>query len=589
MPLTTRIGVALVLIGVALHVGWARWAATRTWVPLDVPISLSRGHTRTGEFKINLESKYWMEIEVERKFDFDGVPCMLGFGFHECKDTRGVLRASWLLSNNGQSVACGDTDHAQGSLGGTETMGRELGSFSVAKGQHFVVDLDVLGDSSQLNAGNPRLRIFEEGGSYPEYEIRQESLFLATFFFLPFGSTLLIAGLVWRNKPIVSLTEPGPPSAKLCYELESGPSTPGEPRGAVRVSRFPTTARLGIVLIFFGLPSFACIQYWMATRTFVPVDMPVSLARGHIKTGPFAINLRSSYSIQIDMDEHWWFDAKCNPYSALQARSMLYKDGQTIADETSLHDGYLGYIDAEKGIYNLDIEVLSDASCLDASHPRLRVSTSKSDYDGPPAAFLWLSALCAGVGISLVALSGVTHFSTRSAHAASAELAGRGRQNFHWAQMLPLKKGFSGPPPFGLVAVVLYCAVVTPIWLLEAYLRPISAGISVHLVKPGTTSIKSDLGIQPIILRLTSGGAGTPPGTPPVLDLQSRRVSWSGLETALKEELRLRPDYRVYLEADPNLEWQDVVKAVDIIKGVQADVVLLTPDTQRALRQIGPE
>src|SRR6266571_4926391 len=102
MPLAARIGVALILTGVALHVGWARWAATRTWVPLDIPIPLSRGHIKTGEFKINLESTYWMEVEVERKFDFDGVPCLLGFGFDECKNIPGVLKALWSLSNEGR-------------------------------------------------------------------------------------------------------------------------------------------------------------------------------------------------------------------------------------------------------------------------------------------------------------------------------------------------------------------------------------------------------------------------------------------------------------------------------------------------------
>jgi hypothetical protein len=337
MPLAARIGVALILIGVALHVGWARWAATRTWVPLDIPIPLSRGHMKTGEFKINLESTYWMEVEVERKFDFDGVPCLLGFGFDECKNTPGVLKASWSLSNEGRVVARGDTDHAQGMLGGTRTMGRELGSFAAGKGQHYVVDLDVLEDGTRLNAGNPRLRILELGGSYPEYQPWHISVFLATVFFLPVGGALLISSFVRRDHTIVSLTERGPHRGGLHFDSESGP-TPREPLAPKRGLRLPATVWSGIGLIFLGIASYTGIQYWMATRSFVAVNIPVSLAPGHLRTGPFQINLRGWYSIWIDLDQNRQFDVNCLPYSALRTRWVLHRDGKVVeeSDKSSM-------------------------------------------------------------------------------------------------------------------------------------------------------------------------------------------------------------------------------------------------------------
>jgi len=42
--------------------------------PQNIPISLAPGHVKTPEFEINLESSFWVSIEVERKFDYAGVP-----------------------------------------------------------------------------------------------------------------------------------------------------------------------------------------------------------------------------------------------------------------------------------------------------------------------------------------------------------------------------------------------------------------------------------------------------------------------------------------------------------------------------------
>ena len=83
LPFSTRIGLALILIGIVWFGGWAYWTATRIWVPVDLPISLSRGHIRTPAFEINKESAYQIEIEVKREFDIESVPCPIGD--HECE------------------------------------------------------------------------------------------------------------------------------------------------------------------------------------------------------------------------------------------------------------------------------------------------------------------------------------------------------------------------------------------------------------------------------------------------------------------------------------------------------------------------
>jgi len=66
-------------------------------------------------------------------------------------------------------------------------------------------------------------------------------------------------------------------------------------------------------------------------------------------------------------------------------------------------------------------------------------------------------------------------------------------------------------------------------------------------------------------------------GVPPRLYVNSRAVSWEDLDAVLNKELRLRPPtWPVYLEGDPAIEWGHAVKAMDVIRGLHAEVVLLT-------------
>jgi hypothetical protein len=200
VPFTARIGVALALVGIALYVGWRRWVASRTWLPLDIPVSMSRGQIKTGEFKINVKSKYWIYVEVERKFDFDGVPCLLGLGFDECNNTPSVLKASWSLSDSGRVVAQGSSDEEQGMLGGTKTMGRGIGTFRAGKGQHYALTVDILEDGSRLNVGNPRLRIEEMGGIYEQYDSRSDAVFLVAALVVVAGLILIIRSIIVQRE-----------------------------------------------------------------------------------------------------------------------------------------------------------------------------------------------------------------------------------------------------------------------------------------------------------------------------------------------------------------------------------------------------
>jgi len=59
--------------------------------------------------------------------------------------------------------------------------------------------------------------------------------------------------------------------------------------------RVPLSVPIGIGLILLGVGSRAAIDHWMRTRIVRPVDMRVSFAWGHIRTGSFRLNLDADY------------------------------------------------------------------------------------------------------------------------------------------------------------------------------------------------------------------------------------------------------------------------------------------------------
>jgi biopolymer transport protein ExbD len=540
---------------------------------------MSRGQIKTGEFKINVKSEYWIYVEVERKFDFDGVPCLLGFRFDECNNTPSVLKASWSLSERGRVVAQGSSDEEHGMLGGTRTMGRGIGAFGAGKGQHYALTVDILEDGSRLNVGNPRLRIEEIGGIYWQYDSRGDAVFLVAALGVVAGLILIIRSIIVqrenRGRRTVSLTEPGPQREEVHLGSRSGPPTPREAQTPRKGLRFRAIAWLGISSIFLGLASFATIQYWLGTRTFVAVNMPISLVPGHIKTGPFRINLNDWYTIWIDLDQNAPFGPNCSSYSVLHTRWALRRDGIVAqeSDEPIIRDCFLGFLQAGKGTYDLEVEVLSDASCLNPRHPRLRVRTSKSYYTDSTGPVQWLSLLCAGAGMSLLALLGHRQLRGRSARAASFALSESPGQYFHFAQKFQLTKKFSGLPPFGLVAAIICFVGVFPLYVLKSPRPPL--GLKVRVLKPAVLSMKIKSLTEPVVVRLKSGA-------PRKLYLNSRLVPLSALDVELKKELKLRPDWVVYFDADPDLPWEQAAEVIDLIRGAGAEVVLLTPGSQKS-------
>ena len=75
-----RLGIVLIIVGVALTAGRIAWFDHEHMCLLDMPVSLSIGHIRTSDFKLNLRKLYLIEIESQKTLEFYRLNCMLELG-----------------------------------------------------------------------------------------------------------------------------------------------------------------------------------------------------------------------------------------------------------------------------------------------------------------------------------------------------------------------------------------------------------------------------------------------------------------------------------------------------------------------------
>lgn len=588
VPIAARVGFALILIGTILYGGWALWRTTRTWVPLDIPISLSRGRTRTNEFKINVESAYWVEILINQQFDFKGVPCVAGYKFEGCKGTPSALKAVWSLSDHGKVVAGGTTDF-QDNFGPPGVIRWTLSIIGAEEGDHYVLEVHTLGDGSWLDAGKPRLRMEGAEWEHKEYDSRGVPFFLAAVFIVALGTTFLARSLaadkLYGKKQSALFGGMALQPAGAHHDPGLGSPTPGKVSVTAKIRYLPPAAWLGIILVVLGVAAYASIQHWMVTRIFVPVNIPVSLSPGHIKTGPFHVNLRNTYSpwIHVDGGLCGYPPPNCNFYTGPYTQWVLRRNGRVVKEwqERSLFDAMFRGIDIEKGTYDLSVNVLADASCLNGLHPTLRLEADESPYTYYVSILLWASALFTAVGICLLILFGYAQFRERNARAVSFGIFDSVGYHFNWANKFRVRQVFTGLPPFILLSgsIGLILAFIYFLFLLP----PTPRGLKVHLVAPKRSAPNVQPALPPVVIQIEGNGDSAKS----ILYLNGRPVSLGALDVELMKDLKLRPDWIVYLRADPNVAYGDVVAVIDVVRGMELEVVLLSRGTDERHAKMG--
>ncbi len=139
-------------------------------------------------------------------------------------------------------------------------------------------------------------------------------------------------------------------------------------------------------------------------------------------------------------------------------------------------------------------------------------------------------------------------------------------RSYGFAQTLPLRGRFSRLPAFALIGAPVL-ALLIPMFALMLQ-RPIPVGLSVHLLKVGVTNHDSTSIVVSVIGSSARGESAA--------YVNSKEIPWNELGNTLRSQLRVRPLWSVYVAGEDKVAWRDVANAIDVARGLDAEVVLLT-------------
>ena len=344
-----------------------------------------------------------------------------------------------------------------------------------------------------------------------------------------------------------------------------------------------TLATIGLIVLATAIFVSWGANRWVQTRTFDPVDMPISLEAGQIRSGEFEINLRETYWVSIHIDysvDDYYNDDRCsfrnlgskrlrvfrmNPRSAtgreLWARSYDLDEGQGA-------DGFRGI----PGKYEVEWDVPAGAACLNARHPRLRVFASSDDYLKFGALLQYPCLFLGGIG-AMLALRGLWSwlqaFAPRPRLRMFPELVLRNVIG---------RRRYSPAPPiwdmsnFGIVwGSILYVLMFT-FWFATVTANP-PHGILVDLKQSRSVAAQPSPWSD-----TTSVYLG-----PLQFYVNGKPIERSELRDTLAKALSKQMVWSVYLEAHPDCTFGDAIYAMDTIQGLGAKVIWITPKTRKAL------
>jgi hypothetical protein len=185
------------------------------------------------------------------------------------------------------------------------------------------------------------------------------------------------------------------------------------------------------------------------------------------------------------------------------------------------------------------------------------------------AGFCWLGVSAVGAGIFLLTKGAASVLWPTPAPVVPGEVTVPRHAHLPWKRKPAKGRLIAGLTQFPLVMQIF---LMVPLFalMLDHISKPTPIGLTVHLLRPGPTAAISP-GIQPLLVRV----AARPQWHGVRVD--SKLVVWEDLPRLLRTELMRRPpEWPVYVEGDPAMDWQYVVQVIDVIEGVGGRVVLLT-------------
>jgi biopolymer transport protein ExbD len=352
------------------------------------------------------------------------------------------------------------------------------------------------------------------------------------------------------------------------------------------LSRLSLTSRIRLATLLVPIAMLGDWAGWSFTRSWRPVDMPISFARGHIQA-EFDINVESVYKVNLQLNpERREQRPPCpnGPLTCDPVRSAgvhwSVSDGRHIVAGGE-NDATGATFDCHTGHYVFGLDIPEDQRWLDFYEPRLVIFEAGGKFNSQGflmtgALFLLALFLCGPVGACMLVLAGIHRRQEKFATFLKAHpltQAGPAGNGFRACSIKTepfrrLRPKPSTARPLSRLSAHSLVILVTflMVWIVFAAITPLSPhGLRVHLIGPGVTTLRSP-GIQPLLLYVDKSG----------IFLGAGRLSLDALPSRLEQELSRRPpDWPVYIQGDPNLEWRQVAEAIDAIRASGADVVLL--------------
>jgi len=342
-----------------------------------------------------------------------------------------------------------------------------------------------------------------------------------------------------------------------------------------------TLATIGLTVMVTAVFVSWGTNHWVQTRTFDPVDMPVGLEPGQIRSGEFEINLRESYGIFIHLDDSLndsYEDGRCSYRNLGEYRWKVFRitrgpgaEPQLWAHSNDTDDAFWGnQFEGVPGRYEVEWAVPPGAACLNARHPRLRVSKSSDEYLKFAALAQYPCLFLGGIGVMLalrVLWSWLAALAPKPQLRMFPELVLRNVIAQPQYRSTPPMKDLSN---FGIV----WGSILYVLMFIFATYRPLpSHGLFVEINRhPSADALPSPW------LETTSVYIG-----PLQFYVNGKPIKRSELRGKLAEVLRQQMVWSVYLEAHPDCNFGDAVYAMDTIQELGAKVVWITPKMREAL------
>src|SRR5579863_3958762 len=318
---------------------------------------------------------------------------------------------------------------------------------------------------------------------------------------------------------------------------------------------------LGLTVLVLALLIRGGTSYWWGTRNLTPIEEPVFLESAKSNGINFTTNLRGLYNVRFETDYFYGSDVdKCHANAWRDVHWNLYrlpstkKGAQVLwasnSPQFSSPEVLIIGFNGPPARYRVEWNVAPEVECLNAFHPRLRISADSELYEDAVWLIQFLSILFIGAGVTLV-LRGIGFWigelvRKRRSLRILPELNLRSVLPVRARRPMTLLVGFQVFTP---VWISLLMILVFTLMVFEVPLTP--GGIFVHLERPSAAPARSSPWPESLSIYVREDG----------FSLNGRLVARQELQSRLKEQLAKQMVWTVYLEADDRVRFDSVVFA----------------------------